>query len=180
MQFKNVEIEGLVLIKPSIYTDERGLFFESYKMSEFQKHGIPSVFVQDNYSKSFKGVLRGLHYQSGVHSQSKLIRCVKGAIYDVAVDIRRGSATFGKWFGVELSEENKLQLYIPNGFAHGFYTLSDEAVLVYKTSHEYVPQADKGIIWNDQDIAIAWQTTDPILSERDKRHPRLSEIGEDL
>lgn len=131
--------------------------------------------MQDNYSISVKGVLRGLHYQLKPKAQSKLVKCIRGKIFDVAVDIRKNSPTFGKWIGVELSEENMYMLYIPKGFAHGFLVLSDKAEVLYKVSAEYDPTLERGIIWNDPDIGIEWGTTSPILSEKDKKLPRLKE-----
>jgi dTDP-4-dehydrorhamnose 3,5-epimerase len=150
---------------------------ETYKKSDFKKAGIDTDFVQDNHSKSVKGVLRGLHYQLEPKAQGKLVRCIRGKIFDVAVDIRKGSPTFGKWIGLELSEENKLMLWIPEGFAHGFLTLSEEAEIVYKVSGaEYSPEHDRGIRWNDPDIGIKWPLEgEPILSEKDRIAPLLKD-----
>ena len=176
-EFIKLEIEGLLLIKPRVYGDYRGFFIETYKKSEFFENGITVDFNQDNHSKSVKGVLRGLHYQKAPYIQAKLVRCVRGRIYDVAVDIRPESATFGKYVKVELSEENKHMLFIPEGFAHGFVVLSDEAELLYKASGEYNPAADSGILWNDPDINIDWEIDfEPILSEKDIKQPRLYEV----
>lgn len=176
-EFIKLEIEGLLLIKPRVYGDYRGFFIETYKKSEFFENGITVDFNQDNHSKSVKGVLRGLHYQKAPYAQAKLVRCVRGRIYDVAVDIRPKSATFGKYVKVELSEENKHMLFIPEGFAHGFVVLSDEAELLYKASGEYNPAADSGILWNDPDINIDWEIDfEPILSEKDIKQPRLYEV----
>ena len=176
-EFIKLEIEGLLLIKPRVYGDYRGFFIETYKKSEFFENGITVDFNQDNHSKSVKGVLRGLHYQKAPYAQAKLVRCVRGRIYDVAVDIRPESATFGKYVKVELSEENKHMLFIPEGFAHGFVVLSDEAELLYKASGEYNPAADSGILWNDPDINIDWEIDfEPILSEKDIKQPRLYEV----
>ena len=176
-EFIKLEIEGLLLIKPRVYGDYRGFFIETYKKSEFFENGITVDFNQDNHSKSVKGVLRGLHYQKAPYIQAKLVRCVRGRIYDVAVDIRPESATFGKYVKVELSEENKHMLFIPEGFAHGFVVLSDEAELLYKASGEYNPAADSGILWNDPDINIDWEIDfEPILSEKDIKQPRLCEV----
>ncbi len=174
-KFKRLEIPEVVLIEPIIFEDERGFFMETYKYSDFVKFGIKEIFVQDNHSKSKYGVLRGLHYQKNPNAQGKLVRCIKGEIFDVAVDIRKGSPTYGKWVGVILSEENKRMLYIPKGFAHGFCVLSDEAEVVYKCTAEYSPDDDRGIIWNDKDIGINWPVKNPILSEKDKKHPPLRE-----
>lgn len=176
-EFIKLEIEGLLLIKPRVYGDYRGFFIETYKKSEFFENGITVDFNQDNHSKSVKGVLRGLHYQKAPYAQAKLVRCVRGRIYDVAVDIRPESATFGRYVKVELSEENKHMLFIPEGFAHGFVVLSDEAELLYKASGEYNPAADSGILWNDPDINIDWEIDfEPILSEKDIKQPRLYEV----
>jgi len=175
-EFTEQNLKGLFVIKPKVFSDDRGFFKETYKRSEFMQVGITEDFVQDNHSKSQRGVLRGLHYQDGEHAQGKLVRCVRGEIYDVAVDIRKDSSTFKKWFGILLSEENHNMLYIPVGFAHGFFTLTDGAELVYKTTAEYHATSDRGIIWNDPDIGIIWMSDDPILSEKDKTHPRLLEI----
>ena len=167
-EFERLQIPDVILVKPKVFGDNRGFFMETYKKSEFIKNGITDEFVQDNHSKSGAKVLRGLHYQEPPYGQAKLVRCPRGRIYDVAVDIRPNSKTFGKYVKVELSEENKFMLYIPNGFAHGFVVLSDGAELLYKTSGEYAPQADRGIIWNDNDINIDWNIDfEPILSEKD-------------
>ena len=176
-EFEKLDIEDLILVKPKVFGDERGFFMESYKKSDFVKNGITIEFNQDNHSKSTSRVLRGIHYQAEPHQQAKLVRCVKGRIYDVAVDIRPGSETFGQYVKVELSEENKHMLFIPDGFAHGFVVLSDEAELLYKTSKEYAPQADRGILWNDKDININWEIDfEPVLSEKDKIQPALKEV----
>ena len=179
--FIKQDIEDVILVKPKIYGDNRGFFAETYKKSEFFANGIKDDFVQDNHSKSSTHVLRGLHYQSKPYGQAKLVRCTKGRIYDVAVDLRVNSKTFAKYVKVELSEENKQMLYIPNGFAHGFVVLSDEAELIYKTSSEYAPQADRGILWNDETININWGFDfEPILSEKDKNQPKLSDINKEV
>ena len=177
-EFERQKIEDVILVKPRVFGDSRGFFLESYKKSDFYANGINVEFNQDNHSKSTKGVLRGLHYQANPHGQAKLVRCSKGRIYDVAVDIRPNSKTFGQYVKVELSEENKHMLYIPVGFAHGFVALRDEVELLYKASGEYAPQADRGIIWNDKDINIDWNIDfEPLLSEKDKIQPKLSEIN---
>ncbi len=173
-EFVPLQIPGLILVKPQVLGDNRGFFFELYKHSEFIRAGIREHLVQDNYSRSSKGVLRGLHYQKIPKAQGKLVTCMKGSIYDVAVDIRRGSPQFGKWVGVELSEENRQIVYIPPaGFAHGFQVVSEAAEVLYKCTEEYSPGDDRGIIWNDPDINIAWPLQLPILSGKDKVHPRL-------
>lgn len=170
--FERLEIEDLILVTPRVFGDERGFFMESYKKSEFVANGINVDFSQDNHSKSAGKVLRGLHYQKAPHGQAKLVRCPKGKIYDVAVDIRPESKTFGKYVRVELSEENKKMLFIPDGFAHGFVVLSEGAELLYKVSEEYFPEADSGILWSDKDLGIDWGIDfEPILSEKDKAQP---------
>lgn len=177
-EFERLKIEEVILVKPKVFGDSRGFFMESYKKSDFFANGIYVEFNQDNHSKSTKGVLRGLHYQANPYGQAKLVRCSKGRIYDVAVDIRPDSKTFGQYVKVELSEENKYMLYIPVGFAHGFVALTDEVELLYKASGEYAQQADRGIIWNDKDINIDWEIDfEPLLSEKDKKQPSLSEIN---
>ena len=175
--FEKQSIEDVILVKPKVFGDNRGFFMETYKKSDFAAHGIDVDFNQDNHSKSVKGVLRGLHYQESPYGQAKLVRCTRGRIYDVAVDIRKGSKTFGEYVKVELSEENKHMLFIPEGFAHGFVVLSDEAELIYKASGEYAPQADRGVLWSDKDINIDWEIDfEPILSDKDSKQPTLKEI----
>ena len=179
-EFEKLEIEGLVLIKPKVFGDNRGFFMESYRKSEFFQNGIDCEFVQDNHSKSTKGVLRGLHYQAKPKTQAKLIRCSKGMIYDVVVDLRKNSKTFGKFAKVELSEENKHMLFIPEGFAHGFVVLSDEAELLYKTNKEFSPEHDRGLLWCDNEVNVNWGINfDPILSEKDKIQPKLQELNKE-
>ena len=176
--FIKQEIEDVILVKPKVFGDNRGFFMESYKKSDFFENGINVEFNQDNHSKSTAHVLRGLHYQAKPYGQAKLVRCSKGRIYDVAVDIRPDSKTFGQYVKVELSEENKHMLYIPVGFAHGFVALTDEVEILYKASGEYAPQADRGIIWNDEDINIDWEIDfEPLLSEKDKIQPKLKDIN---
>lgn len=176
-EFERQKIKDVILVTPKVFGDNRGFFMESYKKSEFFVNGIDVEFNQDNHSKSTKGVLRGLHYQQEPYGQAKLVRCSKGRIYDVAVDIRPKSPTFGQYVKVELSEENKKMLYIPVGFAHGFVALSDEVEILYKASGEYNLQADRGILWNDPDINIDWGIDfEPILSEKDKMQPKLKEV----
>ena len=177
-EFERQAIKDVILVKPKVFGDNRGFFMETYKKSAFVAAGIKDDFNQDNHSKSTKGVLRGLHYQAAPYGQAKIVRCGRGRIYDVAVDIRPNSPTFGKYVKVELSEENKQMLYIPVGFAHGFVVLSDEAELLYKASGEYNPQADRGVLWSDKDINIDWEIDfEPILSEKDKVQPRLKDIN---
>ena len=176
-EFEKQAIEDVILVKPKVFGDNRGFFLESYKKSDFVANGIDVEFNQDNHSKSTAKVLRGLHYQEAPYGQAKLVRCSKGRIYDVAVDIRKGSKTFGQYVKVELSEENKHMLFIPEGFAHGFVVLSEEAELLYKASGEYNQSADRGVYWADEDINIDWEIDfEPILSEKDKVQPRLKEI----
>ena len=176
-EFIPQKIKEVILVKPKVFGDNRGFFMESYKKSEFFANGIKLEFNQDNHSKSAEKVLRGLHYQEAPFGQAKLVRCSKGRIYDVAVDIRPNSATFKQYVKVELSEENKNMLFIPEGFAHGFVVLSEEAELLYKASGEYNPEADRGIFWADEDLAIDWGIDfEPILSEKDINQPRLKEV----
>jgi len=171
--FKKMKIPEIILVSPKVFGDERGFFMETYKKSDFETNGISENFVQDNHSKSAKGVLRGLHYQKNPFAQGKLVRCVQGEIFDVGVDIRQGSPTFGKWAGVKLSAENAKMLYIPAGFAHGFVVLSETAEVMYKTTAEYRPELDRGIIWNDPEINIDWMIENPDLSEKDREQPLL-------
>ena len=179
-EFEPQKIKDVILVKPKVFGDNRGFFLESYKKSDFYNNGISVEFNQDNHSKSTAHVLRGLHYQAKPFSQAKLVRCVKGKIYDVAVDIRQNSETYGQYVKVELSEENKHMLFIPEGFAHGFVVLSNEVEILYKASGEYNPQADRGILWNDKDINIDWEIDfEPILSEKDKSQPKLSNIDKE-
>lgn len=174
-EFENLKLDGLVLIKPRIFLDERGFFIESYKKRDFARAGIPEEFVQDNHSKSTRGVLRGLHYQRGPAAQGKLLRCISGAILDVGVDIRRGSPTFGKWDAAELSAVNAHMLYLPAGFAHGFLVLSETAEIICKCTAEYSPKDEGGIYWNDPEIGVEWTLADPLLSTRDSALPRLKD-----
>jgi dTDP-4-dehydrorhamnose 3,5-epimerase len=173
--FTRLAIPDVVLIEPAVFPDERGFFMESFKYSEFAAFGIKERFVQDNHSRSKKGVLRGLHYQSPPKAQGKLVRVVVGEIFDVAVDIRLRSPTYGKWVGEKLLAENKQMLYIPPGFAHGFCVLSEVADVLYKTTEEYAPEYDAGIIWNDPEINIDWPIEHPILSAKDAALPTLRE-----
>ncbi|SFM90757.1 dTDP-4-dehydrorhamnose 3,5-epimerase [Thermodesulforhabdus norvegica] len=170
------EIPGLLVLEPTIYEDERGYFFESYNEKVFRELGIAEKFVQDNHSRSRRFVIRGLHYQI-CHPQAKLVRVVVGEIFDVAVDIRKSSPTFGRWFGIRLSADNKKQVYIPAGFAHGFLVLSDWAEVLYKTTDFYHPECDRTIIWNDPDIGISWPLDGkkPIISAKDARGKTLAE-----
>ena len=181
MEVIKTAIEGVLILEPRVFKDERGYFFESFNAAEFAaKTGLDINFVQDNESKSSYGVLRGLHFQKGEHSQSKLVRVVKGRVLDVAVDIRRGSSTFGSYVSVELSGEDHRQFFIPRGFAHGFAVLSDEAVFQYKCDNFYAPASEGAIAWNDPDLAIDWMLPADavILSEKDKHHPLLKDAPE--
>lgn len=173
-RFQRLEIPEVVLIEPRVFWDERGFFMETYKLSDFAAFGINEKFVQDNHSRSIRGVLRGLHYQNPPKAQGKLVRVLAGEIFDVAVDIRKGSPTYGKWVGIKLSAENKRMLYIPPGFAHGFCVLSDVAEVLYKTTAEYDPSCEAGIIWNDPDIGIDWPIKTPIISPKDASWPNLA------
>ncbi|OGR43281.1 MAG: dTDP-4-dehydrorhamnose 3,5-epimerase [Elusimicrobia bacterium GWA2_61_42] len=174
-EFEKLKVDGLVLVKSRIFPDERGFFVENYKKSDFVKAGITEEFVQDNLSRSVKGVLRGLHYQRTPHAQGKLVRCIAGAILDVGVDIRPGSPTFGRWAAAELSAANAHLLYLPPGFAHGFVVLSDTAEIIYKCTAYYAPECDAGISWNDPEIGIDWGVKDPLLSAKDRALPRLKD-----
>nr|WP_302190130.1 dTDP-4-dehydrorhamnose 3,5-epimerase [uncultured Prevotella sp.] len=170
MEYLKTEIEGVYVLEPRVFRDARGYFFESWRQADFDQHiGRHVEFIQDNESKSSYGVLRGLHYQKGEYSQAKLVRVIRGRVLDVAVDIRKSSPTFGKYVAVELSEDNKRQLFIPRGFAHGFLVLSDEAVFTYKVDNVYAPQHEASIRWNDKDINIEWPISadDVLTSEKD-------------
>lgn len=173
--FNKTEIEGVYVIEPKVFGDNRGYFIETYNEQEFKNNGLDYNFVQDNQSKSKKGVLRGLHFQK-THPQAKLVRVLEGEVFDVAVDLRKGSKTYGKWVGVILSEENKKQFMIPRGFAHGFVVLSETAVFAYKCDDFYHPEDEGGIMWNDPDINIEWPYKgELLLSEKDKVHPLLKD-----
>ncbi|MFQ2553063.1 dTDP-4-dehydrorhamnose 3,5-epimerase [Aeromonas caviae] len=174
MNIIKTAIPDVLIFEPKVFGDERGFFFESFNHKLFEEAvGYPVTFVQDNHSKSSRGVLRGLHYQLPPHAQGKLVRCVAGEVFDVAVDIRKSSATFGQWVGVHLSGENKLQLWIPEGFAHGFVTLSDTAEFLYKTTNYYCVASDRGIAWNDEQLAVAWpiEGMNLTLSDKDQKQP---------
>ena len=177
MEFIKTDIKGLILVKPKVFTDNRGFFLESYSVSKFKEGGIDCTFVQDNHSRSINaGVIRGLHFQTEPFSQAKLIRAIRGSIFDVAVDLRRDSPTFGQWRGFTLSASNFDMLFIPRGFAHGFCTLEDNSEIAYKADNLYSAQHDSGIIWNDPDINITWPTEKPILSEKDSNLPTLNQF----
>ncbi|PTT54087.1 dTDP-4-dehydrorhamnose 3,5-epimerase [Aeromonas sp. HMWF014] len=176
MNIIKTAIPDILIFEPKVFGDERGFFFESFNHKLFEEAvGYPVTFVQDNHSKSSKGVLRGLHYQLPPHAQGKLVRCVSGEVFDVAVDIRKSSPTFGQWVGVHLSAENKRQLWIPEGFAHGFLTLSESAEFLYKTTDYYHRESEGSIYWNDPDINIEWPIEGALLSEKDKVAQKFSE-----
>jgi len=177
-EFQRTKIPDVILIKPRVFEDDRGFFMETYKKSDFKKTGIDVDFVQCNHSKSTRGVIRGLHFQYRPYVQSKLVRCIKGKVFDVAVDIRKDSKFFGKYVSAELSEENKYLLFIPQGFAHGFQVLSNEAEIEYLVDNEYAPDCEAGIIWNDEDINIEWPINSPIISKKDERLIRLNDFEE--
>jgi dTDP-4-dehydrorhamnose 3,5-epimerase len=174
MHVSKTPIDGLLIVEPKKFADPRGMFYEVYSKSRYEQYGIPS-FVQDNHSVSKNGVLRGLHYQTNP-GQGKLVRVTRGEVFDVAVDIRKQSPTYGKWWGLSLSETNNLQLYIPIGFAHGFCVLSESAEVLYKCSDYYSPENERGILWSDPDLAIDWPVKEPILSEKDAVYPRFREL----
>lgn len=174
MKLNNTSLSGLIIIEPVVHEDDRGFFFETYQAKRYEALGIPN-FVQDNISHSKHNVIRGLHYQLP-HEQGKLIGVINGAIWDVAVDIRFNSPTFGQWFGITLSDENHSQVYVPPGFAHGFCVLSDEADIYYKCTDWYAPESEKGLMWNDEAINIAWPIKNPVLSSKDQNYPSLLDI----
>lgn len=182
MEIIKTDIEGVIIIKPQIFKDSRGYFFESFSQREFNEKVTPIQFVQDNESCSSYGVMRGLHFQKPPYSQSKLVRCVKGSVLDVAIDIRKGSPTYGKHVAIELSAENHLQFFIPKGFAHGYAVLSEEAIFQYKCDEFYTPQSEGGIQLMDESLGINWPISadDAILSDKDKKYPKLSEITSDF
>jgi dTDP-4-dehydrorhamnose 3,5-epimerase len=176
MQFTPTLPEGLVIIQPTVYGDHRGYFFESYSEAEFKTQGLDFDFVQDNQSMSHKGALRGLHFQEPPFAQGKLVRVITGSVLDVVVDIRKRSKTFGKSFSIKLSGENNTQLWIPQGFAHGFATLEDNTLFSYKCTNVYNKDSEGGILWNDPDLGIDWGVSNPILSEKDKMNPKLRDF----
>lgn len=179
LRCEQTEVPGVLLFTPDVFRDARGSFLETFQVSKYRAFGVEKPFVQDNCSHSGKGVLRGLHYQLR-QPQAKLVQTVRGAIFDVAVDIRRGSQTFGRWVGRTLSDENRQQLFVPEGFAHGFCVLSDEADVWYKCTAEYAPDDDRGLLWSDPAMGIAWPVQNPILSAKDLQHPALAAAGAQL
>lgn len=176
MELNKTPIQGLLIIKPDVFRDQRGYFFETYNRETFVKHGLDVTFVQDNESRSKKGVLRGMHFQRPPFAQGKLVRVVHGAIMDVALDLRQGSPTCGKWHAVELSDENKLMFWIPEGFAHGFISLADDTVVHYKCTNVYHRESEGSIRWNDPDIRIDWRISDPLVSDKDNQAPSFEEV----
>jgi len=181
MKITKTKLDGVVIIEPDVFGDNRGFFMESWSKRKMEEAGLHYDFVQDNHSSStVKGTLRGIHFQKGGWCQAKLVRCTRGAVLDVAVDLRKRSPTYKQWVGVELSEENKKQFLIPRGFGHGFVTLTDHVEFMYKADNYYAPQADGGILWNDPTIGVDWGVKDPILSEKDKKNPTFAEIADKL
>lgn len=179
MNFLKTDLTGVYIFEPKVFGDHRGFFMESYNSKMFIEEGFPFGFVQDNHSLSIEsGTIRGLHYQLPPYSQTKLIRVIRGAIYDVVVDLRKGSSSFGKWQGFILSESNKRQLIVPCGFAHGYCTLVENTEVQYKVDNYYSPEHERGILWNDPLLNIPWPITNPILSEKDKTHPLFNENGD--
>jgi dTDP-4-dehydrorhamnose 3,5-epimerase len=176
MEFVETKLKGVFVLKPKVFEDARGYFFESYNRNLFLQVGLDLNFVQDNQSLSQKGVLRGLHFQNNPHAQGKLVRVITGAVYDVAVDIRKSSPTYGQWFGQELTEENKWMMYIPEGFAHGFATLKDNTVFSYKCTNFYNKASEDCLLWNDPDIGINWNLETPLLSDKDLQGKRIKDF----
>lgn len=179
MNIIQTPIEGLLVIEPKVYNDARGYFVETYNEQRYREAGIEARFVQDNQSCSSYGVVRGLHFQKPPYSQAKLVCCTVGRVLDVAVDLRKGSKTYGQWYSVELSEENKRQFFIPKGFAHGFSVLSERAIFTYKCDELYHPEAEGGILLNDPTLAIDWQVPEAarVISDKDKKHPKMAELN---
>lgn len=181
MKLTKTKLEGLIILEPDVFGDNRGFFMESWSKRRMEELGLHYDFVQDNHSSStVKGTLRGIHFQKGEWCQAKLVRCTRGAVLDVAVDLRKASPTYKQWVGVELTEENKKQLMIPRGFGHGFVTLTDHVEFMYKADNYYAPQADGGILWNDSELGVDWGVTNPILSAKDTKNPLLKDIEKEL
>ena len=178
MNVHKTELDGVVVIEPNVFNDQRGYFLETYNQKRYQEIGINSNFVQDNLSFSKKGTLRGLHYQYP-HDQAKLVQVIQGEVFDVVVDIRRKSPMFGKWIGQYLSDENNLQIFVPEGFAHGFCVLSDTALFHYKCSDFYAPECEGGVLWSDPDVGVDWPLDSPLVSEKDAQFSCLKDIAED-
>ncbi len=177
MNVVSTELEGVLIIEPRVFSDRRGWFFENYNRREFVAAGIDAVFVQDNHSKSCARTVRGMHFQAPPHAQAKLVRVVVGEIYDVVVDIRRASTTYGRWHGITLSARDHRMLYVPEGFAHGFCVLSETAEVCYKCSDFYAPETGRGIRWDDPTLGIDWPVAAPILSAQDRAHPLLRDLA---
>ena len=175
MRIAPTSIPGVIIVEPNVFEDQRGFFMETYNQRRYIEAGIEPIFVQDNFSLSVRGTLRGLHYQLQ-HPQAKLVQVIRGSIYDVVVDIRRGSPSFGHWAGTHLSDENKHQLFLPEGFAHGFCVLSETAYVLYKCTDFYTPDDDWGILWSDPAFAIDWPVSEPLLSEKDSQFPCLADV----
>jgi dTDP-4-dehydrorhamnose 3,5-epimerase len=178
-EFKNTPLAGVKIIQPRVFGDARGFFMETYKKTEFSSAGIIEEFTQDNHSFSSKGVLRGIHFQIVPHAQGKLVRVIKGAVWDVAVDLRPDSLTYKQWYGIELNEENNTMFYIRPGFGHGFLTLRDNTHFLYKCTEEYAPEADAGVCWDDPDLAVRWPLEPgqvPLVSDKDEQLPYLKEL----
>jgi len=180
LKVHETELPGVLVIEPRVHRDARGFFLETFHQQRYRESGVPGPFVQDNHSHSLHGTLRGLHAQLGAHPQAKLVRAVEGEMFDVAVDIRRGSPTFGRWVGVTLSGDNFRQIYIPPGYAHGFCVLSNRVHVEYKCTDSYSPQDEITVRWNDPEIGVEWPLAEPILSPRDAGAPTLAELGERL
>ena len=176
MDIKSTPIEGLLIIEPQVFTDPRGYFYESYNKEKFVAAGINIEFVQDNQSLSQKGIVRGLHFQAPPFDQGKLVRVIQGAVLDVAVDIRKNSPTYGQNFSIELSSQNRTMFYIPPGFAHGFETLEDNTIFLYKCTDVYNKQSEGGLLWNDADLGIKWQSSNPLISDKDKILPVFKDL----
>lgn len=179
MRITTIDIPGVLLIEPEVFRDQRGCFAETYHQRRYVEAGLREPFVQDNYSRSQRGTLRGLHFQEP-HAQGKLVMAIEGAVFDVVVDIRKGSPTFGRWYGTELSADKMRQIYIPPGCAHGFCVTSDSAAFLYKCTEFYSPQNEKGVLWNDPALGIPWPVSDPILSAKDRRFRTLAQMDGDL
>ena len=179
-KFTRLEVPDVILVQPKVLEDARGHFIELYKRTEFAAHGIPDAFVQDNYSSSVRGVLRGLHYQRPPQAQAKLVMVLRGEIFDVVVDLRRDSPAYGRWTGVMLSSSDRRMLYVPEGLAHGFCVTSDAADVMYKVTAEYTPELEGGVRWNDPAVGIRWPIADPIVSEKDAALPLLRDIQHDV
>ncbi|MAF27061.1 MAG: dTDP-4-dehydrorhamnose 3,5-epimerase [Gemmatimonadota bacterium] len=174
MNFRSTELDGVLLVEPRVFRDDRGFFLETFRDSALREAGVEADFVQDNHSRSMKGTIRALHFQISP-GQPKLVRCARGSVWDVVVDLRRSSSTFGKWFSTELTDENHRQILVPVGFAHGFCVTSDIADVVYRCGSYYEPSTERGIAWDDPDLAIPWPTDAPVLSDRDQSNPRLAD-----